>query len=395
MEPPAPHRKTDRLPPLVTLHGVNSRGEWQELLRPLFEPHFRYIPLSYPLFRGWGPIPAGILKVVVDPGVLAMTAVGAALLVLLGRATVWTGLFVLVGVLVGAGASWFRRRIAYQRVVKDYDKESLPGETPHAIAHSFGTFLWGRLMQRATTRCGRVVFAGSVLSRSFVTSKLPGGDERPFKEIRNEVGSRDHVAGMAGALWRVVPDLGDAGLRGFEGPAEHFHGVEDSYGKCRACEEATDPPSWLVHNIQLPYAAHNDLFITEKHAFYFWLPFLWGVQPREFVDWLEWCRAAHAWNQPGYLKRAALAAEARILRRQWWWAGGNLDDLVRREYPAAVTIIADSVSAVRLWRTTWKVVVEACDHCMTHRRNPDRMARARALDPHTALEVAITHILGR
>jgi pimeloyl-ACP methyl ester carboxylesterase len=286
-------------------------------------------------------------------------------------------------------AGRIRRRLAFRAVVKQFDDEIAIGERPHVIAHSFGTFLCGRLMQRPTTHCSRVIFAGSVLARDFPASNLPGKDERPFEEMRNEVGKRDLVVRLAGAVRRLVPNLGDAGVRGFLQDGVHVHFVADADSECDECRSARERPRWCIHNVQLDYYTHDDAFISPKHALTFWLPFLWEIESKEFREWLELCGVAARTEAPGRLGKAALEAEVRLLARIWKWAGGTLEQFVRTEYATATSSLDDPLEALRFWRALWKVVDQASRLSVNHGEDPTLMAHARALEPRVAIQVAL------
>lgn len=41
-------------PLVITVHGINSDGEWQERVAPILHPHCRCVPFKYPDYRYWG-----------------------------------------------------------------------------------------------------------------------------------------------------------------------------------------------------------------------------------------------------------------------------------------------------------------------------------------------------
>lgn len=372
-------------PALVTLHGINSDGAWQTLLRPVFCPHFRYLPLGYSQYRRLGGT-----KVLLEPLVLYAYAPLLVVLAVYGRLSVWqVVLMAFVGLLLAYFAGRLRRRLAFREVVRQFDDGIKIGERPHVIAHSFGTFLCGRLMQRPTTHCSRVIFAGSVLACDFPASRLPGNEERPFEEMRNEVGKRDLVVRLAGLVRRLVPDLGDAGVRGFVQDSVHVHGVPDADSGCEECRKAAARPRWCIHNVRLDYFTHNDHFISPKHALMFWLPFLWEIQPKEFREWLELCGVAARTEAPGRLGKAALEAELRLRARTWDWAGGTLEQFVRSDHATASSCLDDPLESLRFFRSLWKVVDRASQLSVNHGEDETLMAHARALEPRIAVHVAL------
>lgn len=199
--------------------------------------------------------------------------------------------------------------------------------------------------------------------------------------------NEDAVA-AAGLATPLVPGLGNAGFRGLVSDGFHVHDLAED-DMCLACEQGGPRPEWIIHNVRMRYFAHNDQFITPKHALQFWLPFLWEIEPQEFRDWLELCRVAARFQAQGQLGRGALKAEHRLRTHRWRWAGGTLEQLVRLEYPAAAHRLDDPVFALRLFRSVWQLVERACQESLEHGGDLGRMAQARALEPRVALQVAV------
>jgi pimeloyl-ACP methyl ester carboxylesterase len=89
----------------------------------------------------------------------------------------------------------------------------------HFIGHSNGTYVLASALENyATLNVDRVVFAGSVVPRSYNWSALAGRVE----SVRNYVGLDDMVVGVFPRLFElpffrwINPDLGSAGFNGFE-----------------------------------------------------------------------------------------------------------------------------------------------------------------------------------
>jgi len=124
-------------PALIAIHGINTKGAWQSTLRPVFAPHFRYHPITYPHYRF-----LGATKVLLEPWLVALAVVVAAVAVSIGavdrnaRTLVSFGIATVLIAYLGAA---IRRRQAFVSVLKQLDAHVRVGELPYAIAHSFGT----------------------------------------------------------------------------------------------------------------------------------------------------------------------------------------------------------------------------------------------------------------
>jgi pimeloyl-ACP methyl ester carboxylesterase len=373
--------------PLVSIHGINTNGAWQKDLRPVFSPHFKYVPISYPHYRFFGATSVLIeLWIIVPVAVLLVLAMMAGM-----RPSIPT-------LVIGGAAAFFlaylaaslRRRLAFVAVLRQFDNAGVVGQKAFVVAHSFGTYLCGRLLQRRTTRCSSIVFAGSVLSREFPTRRLTQQSEMTFQEIRNETGLSDWVVKSAGMVRQLVPDLGDAGLRGFTPDGIHIHDLDAPDEMCDACKASGEHPKWLIHNVKIQNYAHSDQFITPQHALRFWLPALWGIDAPEFRDWLELCQVASQAGYGGIPGKAAPAAENVLLARRWSWADDvTIHDFILREFPSIRVHLRDPLIALRIYRAIWNAVARACDDAVAHEENPDRMAHAQSLDPRIAVRVAV------
>jgi hypothetical protein len=164
------------------------------------------------------------------------------------------------------------------------------GNRPHVIAHSMGTYLVGWVLDDNDDeiQIERLVVIGCVLPRDFLKRDRMNLLRRKIVgEVLNEQGLRDWVpwaASFGGFL-----GFGDAGLRGFDGPPVHVHHTDNPSDACDDCALPSLPAR--VHNVVLPKKDHVKVFLSEVHAFKFWLPYLWGMPPVEFTEFLRLCRA--------------------------------------------------------------------------------------------------------
>jgi len=376
-------------PALVTIHGINSNGAWQSTLRSVFMPHFRYRAITYPHYR-W----LGGTKVLVEPWFLTIiaTAVAGGLALGLPRpGSFFAAGAIVVVALIGHLLAAIRRRLAFVAVLRQFDEHVAVGEQPSCIAHSFGTYLFGRiLMERPTVRCSQVIFAGSVLARSFPSQLLRSRTLMPFDELRNEIGSSDPVVWAAGLARRLVRHLGNAGLRGFQPLEERVHEVNGPGQRCPTCSTSGPPVPWAIHNVRIKAFAHSDQFITPRHAVQYWLPALWNIDVPEFGDWLSLCMLASFAGRPSVHAPKALQAEQTILERNWSWAGSTIESFIGSEYPdVGKAMQEDPVQALRVYRAIWLAVSRACENAETHGDDPEKIAFARALDPRIAVQVAV------
>jgi hypothetical protein len=173
----APSRDVDWV---IAIHGMNTAGAWQEAF-------------SWLLGTTWGrSVPVAVYKYGI----------------------------VVAGVLM----AWRRRKL--QRNLRDklaaLRKEArAQGYTgnPDLIAHSFGTWLVGHLIEDELTRkpeeqlkFGRVILTGCILRPDFDWKRIR--DAALVEDVLNHYGTKDAIVPLAhAAIW----DSGPSGRRGFDG----------------------------------------------------------------------------------------------------------------------------------------------------------------------------------
>lgn len=185
---------------VITIHGVNSVGAWQDDVDRVLAPHFHCLHRKYPDYPApWGPIRACL-------GVRAFLAgaVLVGLLVLLAtNSIIWSGLLAIPsGLLAGIVHARYRRLNVIERFVSWHGDATLAlTEWPHLIAHSFGAFIFGSTMlKHPTMRFDRVILVEAVIPRKVPWNKVESDRPRKICFLRNEVGRQDWVSGAAGML---------------------------------------------------------------------------------------------------------------------------------------------------------------------------------------------------
>src|SRR5436190_15428213 len=150
---------------ILTIHGIDTDGQWQETIKHVLEPHFNCQSITYRHYRCFGA-----LKLLMEPWVL-----------LPGLGLLWAGSYLgciekplrWLAVLMGLAyvGSYIRRELAIKCVVKQVNQGEL--RRRNLIAHSLGTYLMARISRKhAWVRLKFVTFAGCVLPRKFEWRKL-------------------------------------------------------------------------------------------------------------------------------------------------------------------------------------------------------------------------------
>jgi pimeloyl-ACP methyl ester carboxylesterase len=303
------HRQT-----VVTVHGVNTSGDWQEQCVSILEPHFRTYAIKYPDYNTlWKTIDVAFAKWWLILGLLS--------LLLPGRLYIAPPLF-LISLLLAARK---RRAVAF-RLKKDLDAGMKSTEPPHLIGHSFGTYLagsWLRLFEHQ--RFGRLILVGAVLPRLYPWEVLfhRRGGRAKFESVRNETGKKDFVVFLASlTFWVPRLGVGSAGLLGFRKNLHFIHSVRTTFGPCSHCLEmearGLREETARVHNYPLTEYEHSDAFLSEDHARKLWLPTLWGFAPADFEYFGDLCRLLCGLEAEGRAEEAGqIEDELRSLFLRW------------------------------------------------------------------------------
>jgi len=373
-------------PRLVTLHGVWTAGRWQEEIAPVFAPFFRYQPVKYPHFRWYGPF-----ALVLEPIVLIAGLLFAIWLWHGKHAMGWRlTLFSIVVVLVALITTGLRRRLALRHVIRSLGQEGAPGDRPHLIAHSYGSYLVGQMLQRPDCGFRRIVLVGAVLKPDYPFTVVQRGNGAQFEALKNEVGERDWIVRLAGWL-RHVRDMGNAGLVGFGGDSTHVHTMDVADATCSQCT-GVSPPTWIVHNVRIPVFSHNEQFIHEQYAAEHWLPFLLGLETADLKSWWELCRGGH-WALTQQHEVDAQRAQHDLMTREWRWAGGTISEFISQYAPEAASQLAGSpLRQLRFQRLLFEAVALATLRLVDHGGDPERILAARSLDPRIAVFLVLRDV---
>lgn len=379
----------DRRRLVLSVHGINSAGQWQDDIQPVLAPHFRYGIIRYPHYRTFG----ALRQLLHPPWALLLVAVGIAF-----GFPWWLGSVALLGLLVVGAVR--RRRSALDEFVRQF-QEHVKGETerPLVIAHSFGTYLTGRsLHKHEFLGIDRAILVGCVLDRAFPWQQVieVRGQAR---QVWNEVGEYDLVVPLAGLAALVVPHLGIAGKRGFHDAPPLVHGVDGLLARCAKCPEAGEP---FVHNVLNPEHHHSDSFRSALHARNLWLPMLWGMPHREHGQFVERCGELRRLEAESlWVELEAQEAAFRAQRGWTWLAGRTLEEHVARQAELEARVLgigwSDALAervVTRAIRNVWTVVTAARD-AEDGVADEQAQNRLRALDPRIAVMRAVRVALQR
>jgi hypothetical protein len=277
--PPAPVQTAPRQL-VITVHGAKSRGDWQEMAERVFTPYFRYHAVKYSDYAGV----IGLLKTIYHPFFLVVAAVIFTLTISQGwhgNPGIWAA--VLACLLGGFAFTRRERRRVLNQIVADIHGACLQVDRPHLIAHSMGSYFFGEMIRKFDVLSfQQIILVGSVLKRSFPWFEIIRRPGVSFRDVRNEVGTRDYVAIVAGLL-----GLGDAGAKGFDGPETIVHKIPGPMSGCATKIGAFC--TGAVHNVSLREYGHCDQFLSKMHAQRLWLPVLWGFTPQEYEEFLYLC----------------------------------------------------------------------------------------------------------
>lgn len=192
-------------PIVISLHGIRTRANWQKELSSALSHHgFVYEPLDYGFFRAIQLV----LPFVRD-----------------------------------RKKKWFLDR--YTAVTQGHH------DPPSVIAHSFGTYLVARTLQKYTEiKFDRIIFCGSIVAVAYPWSEIINGNRAT--RVLNDYGGKDYWA--RAAEW-VVNDAGPSGAKGFQ-----------------------DNAGGRVMNRYRPEFRHSDFFYQKNYEDT-WVPFLSGTDP--------------------------------------------------------------------------------------------------------------------
>lgn len=273
-------------PRIITIHGVNSKGKWQEEIAKSLGVFFKFDPIKYNHYRWlWGT------ELVLNPFV--WIPLGSLLVVAVVKGWIVGSWAIVVGAVVvfvlAHVGSYPYRHWAEKKIQKRLSEEfRTGGAPPNLIAHSFGTYISGRaLCNTPWAYFNRIVVAGCVLGEDYPWAKAHGETPARFFEVRNEMAARDNIARLAARLDSFIHGFGSAGYSGFKGSAEQVHSVESANTVCGICQQSDSRP--LLHNVKSEELGHSDVFLGPAYAVLYWLPFMWGYDPPSYRNFLSRC----------------------------------------------------------------------------------------------------------
>lgn len=398
------NRRKTFMPPqkplLFTLHGINTDGPWQSGAAAVLNPFFEHYAIRYDSYRRYA-----VLKLATDWLIGIVLAVLGLTLFFSGFLGNWLlDLAYIVGTIAAVSAAHrYAAKLRKSVVLEVYKRiTGIAGnrQPPYLIAHSFGTFLLGQLLQRfGDWSCHTVILTGCVLRCRFPWRNMT----TQFKYIWNEVAGADLIPLAAGVLGLSVRDMGASGILGFGGTAVEVHDIipqnisPNCRGKACGCSEhATHPEcSARVHNVRYRQFQHSDYFEGKDHAWRAWLPTFWGYNPVLYRRFIEACQECYRLEREDALQIQQDGAAAALRGTCWGWTYGTLDDYVRRELiselrarridlPSAdMPAFVDVVIA-----TLWMIVSEAAAESDVRQGRRDEVLAL--LDPRIALKKCIS-----
>jgi len=87
------------------------------------------------------------------------------------------------------------------------------------------------------------------------------------------------------------------------------------------------------------YLGHSDAFVGSGYAETFWLPYLWGIDPEEYQQFLLCCKLAAGVERPwsssaraqGHVDPRLMAVENKLSASNWRWCNGLFEQYVQQE----------------------------------------------------------------
>jgi len=225
-----------------------------------------------------------------------------------------------------------------------------------------------------------------------------------FESVRNDLAKKDVIVGLAWIISWLISDFGIAGLLGFKGSHDFIHDCRDPSRLCTSCNGIEA----LVHNVHSTDLGHSDAFVGNGYAEVFWLPYLWGIEPAEYADFLNLCNLASTlerqWTADahtrGFTDPRLTAIEMRLASAQWRWAQGTFESYVRQEAQSRLggkePLLTEAVALAI--RNTWDLVGQALKARVSKIRAGDAKTAQEqnealgALDPREAVRRAVARL---
>jgi pimeloyl-ACP methyl ester carboxylesterase len=395
----AGHRRVRRKQFVLTIHGVNPNREWQPVIHKVLAPFFDCRGHEYHEYDTWrGPIRA-IFSIPLFVGGVLLVAAG------LYTGRVWPladparTVALVVGflcIIVSFLFAWSKRSRCADRLKVEIEQKC-GQHPPHIIAHSLGTYLIGRVIEKfPDTSLAKVVLISAVLPQTYPWAEVLRRNPDCVECIRSEFGEADWVVRAVGWLhWLgLVRDLGNAGRCGFRDQPRLVHTSRALTRPCLTCIGHLVP----IHNFPLGQFEHSTHFLGTLHARRIWLPYLWGLPIVEFL------RIQRACEEATRLEANKQYAEAdqvidRLWRRRFHWCGSrSLTDYVKAQIDANIarrpgfpTNVSRAEILKEIQGQLHEVVADADAEAMRSVGLNEEIARL--LDPRNAISEAVDFIV--
>jgi hypothetical protein len=309
--------------PLIAIHGANSDRKWVGQATSIFDHHFAFHRLEYDRYDGALGATAAVIN---------LPCLIVALLCFFASSVIWLVEWWLTPLALVCALAILYPGIRLAKGGRDRIASGLRSDVeglgyPHVIAHSLGTFIFGRLLTKfPSTDFENVILVSGVLPDDFDWSRILLSKPGCVSNVRNEFGDSDSVTKFVGLLQPILGDLGRSGVSGFI-ESDDVHNNHSATAKCDVC--ATVPAK--VHNHLLPLIDHSGA-LNEGQARSIWLPFLWGFTRSEISEYFRLCQSAVEYGSGGFHASYASAIADLWSRTFTWTKGQTLDDYVREHF---------------------------------------------------------------
>jgi pimeloyl-ACP methyl ester carboxylesterase len=381
---------------VVTVHGAASNRAWQASVQKVLDPHFRCLPYSFDNYSTLLGIVAVVLNVPLV--VAAISAFVVACIMPLSLLSLCLFLSVPALLLLSIYAARRKRAKAAEKL-RSFIAKNCPLLPPHVIAHSFGTYLVGTILQRFyDVRLANVVLVSAVLPTAFPWRDIVTGKPQALGNLRSEFGGRDYLTKIAARLGWLAPDIGGAGANGFDFDATHVHSLRSPVLHCGVCTPLAAAAK--IHNVSLEAFGHSDQFLGDQHSRVLWLPFLWDISIDDFTLYLRECFEAAQLERDGLFPEASDRIEALWQIRFAWLEQKSFEQyaeivirevLNKKHIPPHTVNLSGILEDVKMF--VHKVVELAAIECAKTDGAVDAQV-ARRLHPRFAIASAAMRIVG-
>ena len=239
-------------------------------------------------------------------------------------------------------------------------------------------------------RLNRVVLVSSVLPAKFDWRKIASLPHPRVREVRNEIGGLDPIQFLL-RIVGILPTFLHLGLSGSEGFQEVqglVHDAEIPHLRCRTC----DASKTRIHNFRMEQFLHSDQFITPGHAKDIWRPYLFGVCPGQYWDFINDCVTYSSYLKAQYYgPEESSLRESLLHERHDWSRGAQLFDWLAFSLDLAaerVGVDKEDISDDHLLGALFifvHLVADARDQCERKERgetlNDMQLDQCRSIDP--------------